>query len=148
MQQAFTRSFECPGCPAQAWIHVSISGRCIDAEVRTFATHGEAMASLRDAMAGDAFEGFIRPVECPGPTGTLLVWFGNDPLEVNVWAFRTRSKAFLELARLLEADKTDPETAVDAAELRRLAVADSALAAATTAALAAHGTGSESRSSN
>ena len=122
MKQAFTRPFICPGCRDQAWVLVSIEGRVFDASVRPYASHSEAMTAFqRVTIDTDACEAFLRPVSCPGPSGYLVLWFGDDPMDVDVRAFPTRKAAWLELARRLEADPSDPEALSDAAELRRLA---------------------------
>lgn len=129
MQHAFFRPFQCPGCSDEGWILVAIRGKRVDADVRAIATHSEAISALSEVMnseTSEIYEAFIRRITCPGPTGELLIWFGDDPSDVNVRALPTRLAAWSELATLLEADVADPDAAADAAELRRMVAAETA----------------------
>jgi hypothetical protein len=122
MQEAFFRPFTCPGCDDQSWVLVSIKDRVFDAKVEAFASRAEAMSAMGDPLRDSGVcEAFIRPVRCPGPTGELLVWFGDDPLDANVRAFATLAAAYDALASLLEAETNDPDAADDAAKLRQMA---------------------------
>jgi hypothetical protein len=118
MQEAWIRRIEFPTGAERSWVVVSYRE---DAEVsvRAFASRAEAT----DAMAHDdrAFEAFLRPVDCPHPTGWVLMWRGDDFWDVHLRAFASRSRAMFELADLLDVEASDSQAAQDAAKLRLLA---------------------------
>ncbi len=119
MKEAFSRTFACPGCAERGWVLVSIEDRVFDAKVEAFASRSAALSAMQEATT--VREAFIRPIRCPGPTGVLLVWFGDDPLDANVRALPNLAAANEALAVLLEAETNDPEAADDAAKLRQWA---------------------------
>jgi hypothetical protein len=118
MREAWIRHIQCPTGAGRSWVVVSYREGG-EVSVRAFATRARAM----DAMSHDdsAFEAFLRPIERPSPTGWVLMWRGDDFLDVHIRAFASRSRAMFELADLLDADASDPEAAQDAAKLRLLA---------------------------
>jgi hypothetical protein len=120
MRTAFLASFECPGCPDQAWVVVAIDENDHEPRVRSFATYGEATAALSEATCTWACEAFARAVACPGKTGDLLFWLGDDFDDVGVRAFPTRAEAERALADFVAADRAELEAAADPAECRRL----------------------------
>lgn len=121
-QEGWFARLDCPTAGVRGWIVVVY--RRGGPALTPCASRRDALEELAradDATLDGGFESFAYPVDFHGPDTWIIVWSEGEVLDQRARGFATRTEAMLALAAVYDADRSDPEAARRAAELRRFA---------------------------